>query len=61
MKNKKIKIVEGGCNICLDKPVITYCKKCGNCYLVNQVDGTRTEIDLTLIELLQLLNKKGKS
>jgi len=45
-------------NTCKDKPIITYCKKCRCVYAVNQDDGTRTELCLTLKELLEFIKYK---
>jgi len=46
---------------CEDKPIITYCKKCNCVYAVNQITGDRTELSLTIKELLEFIKKKEAS
>lgn len=45
---------------CEDKEVITYCKKCDCVYAVNQNDGTRTELNMTIKELIEFIAQKEK-
>lgn len=41
---------------CDDVPLLTYCKKCKNVYLVSS-DGVRNEVDVTLKQLATFLKK----
>ena len=45
-------------NKCEDKPVITYCEKCNRVYAVNWNTGNRTELNMTVQELIEFIREK---
>ena len=45
---------------CEDKPIITFCRKCNSVSMINQDNDIRTELAISLKELLEFISKKER-